>query len=624
MKQIKHQKPSGYIYDRFDLKFDAEDRLVGIDSFSDGNSSHTYDSRDQLLKSDRTGSDLDDEFTYDASGNRLLKKVGPVASTNVVGSPFQQNRLLEDAVSKFVYDKEGNLIAKIPKSADPASNNPIANATVYDWDYRNRLVEVRRGTISFTSDASANRVPVRDAQGNIIVSSTTQRVDLEYDSRDRLITYGVDPDGAGPLGMKNDRFVYDGDEIYLQFSEYLLTNRYIGGSPVDQVLIDEVYQYDANYNLTNRSPRFLLGDHQDSVRTVVDGTGNVAQRMEYSAFGELIRATPSTGSTSAGTLAPQAVDELFRYTGRPYFDEIDLQNNRARWYDADNARFISNDPTGYAGGDYNLYRYVANSPLTHTDPTGLYGQALASAVKTVSDWIAPVAPVTGSIGHAVSDGIRAASSTYQRTASVGAAFSEGFSLFSSHFSAPTYSSGNSTNYAIAGFGSSSSSNGMSFGSFNSTPSVSNFISSPTPLGSFSAFFAQSNASYALAFSANAPQEVSTLERIGSGHHYFDLDAQKALAKDYLTKDAAKIAIAYTSGTTDPHHRGGPLGGVTPKQYSEAVIQECKNECAAIARKTNGARMRMNADEAFAFIEKLEKGRAQTGSLTKLLVRTTTK
>jgi hypothetical protein len=45
---------------------------------------------------------------------------------------------------------------------------------------------------------------------------------------------------------------------------------------------------------------------------------------------------------------------------------------------------FSNDPTGYDGGDYNLYRYVANNPLTHTDPTGLYGQGLTQMASSVS------------------------------------------------------------------------------------------------------------------------------------------------------------------------------------------------------------------------------------------------
>ena len=35
-------------------------------------------------------------------------------------------------------------------------------------------------------------------------------------------------------------------------------------------------------------------------------------------------------------------------------------------------RFISQDPTSFAAGDANLYRYVGNSPINATDPTGLY------------------------------------------------------------------------------------------------------------------------------------------------------------------------------------------------------------------------------------------------------------
>lgn len=39
-----------------------------------------------------------------------------------------------------------------------------------------------------------------------------------------------------------------------------------------------------------------------------------------------------------------------------------------RWYDPAVGRWLSEDPLGLAAGDANLYRYVGNSPLTHTDP----------------------------------------------------------------------------------------------------------------------------------------------------------------------------------------------------------------------------------------------------------------
>jgi len=44
---------------------------------------------------------------------------------------------------------------------------------------------------------------------------------------------------------------------------------------------------------------------------------------------------------------------------------------RARYYDPDVGRFISEDPIGFAGGDVNLYAYVGNNPILFVDPWGL-------------------------------------------------------------------------------------------------------------------------------------------------------------------------------------------------------------------------------------------------------------
>ena len=43
----------------------------------------------------------------------------------------------------------------------------------------------------------------------------------------------------------------------------------------------------------------------------------------------------------------------------------------ARYYDPALGRFISRDPTGYAGSGINLYAYCGDNPLVYTDPTGL-------------------------------------------------------------------------------------------------------------------------------------------------------------------------------------------------------------------------------------------------------------
>jgi RHS repeat-associated protein len=58
------------------------------------------------------------------------------------------------------------------------------------------------------------------------------------------------------------------------------------------------------------------------------------------------------------------------YTAREYDNETGLYFYRARYYDPKAGRFITKDPIGFAGGDYNLYAYVGNNPLSAIDPSG--------------------------------------------------------------------------------------------------------------------------------------------------------------------------------------------------------------------------------------------------------------
>jgi hypothetical protein len=44
--------------------------------------------------------------------------------------------------------------------------------------------------------------------------------------------------------------------------------------------------------------------------------------------------------------------------------------SNARWYDADTARFVSEDP---ARDGVNWFAYVYNNPIGYIDPSGLYG-----------------------------------------------------------------------------------------------------------------------------------------------------------------------------------------------------------------------------------------------------------
>ena len=131
-----------------------------------------------------------------------------------------------------------------------------------------------------------------------------------------------------------------------------------------------------------------------------DGNNEITRYYIHGA-GLLAMVTPSdqvscyhfngTGSTVAMTDAAQSVINQYRYD--PFGNIISQSETipqpftfvgqygvmtepngfyymRARYYDPQVGRFISEDPIGFDGGDVNLYAYVGNNPIMGVDPWG--------------------------------------------------------------------------------------------------------------------------------------------------------------------------------------------------------------------------------------------------------------
>ncbi|XZE46978.1 RHS repeat domain-containing protein [Pirellulaceae bacterium SH467] len=117
---------------------------------------------------------------------------------------------------------------------------------------------------------------------------------------------------------------------------------------------------------------WALTDHLGSVRDLLDNNGVVREHNVFDSFGRLIREVDYNSSgTAISSTDAAAVDSIFGYTGRDWDSDIGMQYNRARWYDPQTGRWLSQDPIGFAAGDSNLYRYVGNSPTYWIDPSGL-------------------------------------------------------------------------------------------------------------------------------------------------------------------------------------------------------------------------------------------------------------
>jgi RHS repeat-associated protein len=121
----------------------------------------------------------------------------------------------------------------------------------------------------------------------------------------------------------------------------------------------------------------LVTDELGSVRLVVNAaTGQVAQQLDYDAFGNVIN------DTSPGF-------QPFGFAGGLYDTDTGLVHFGARDYDATTGRWTSKDPIRFEGSTANLYTYVLNDPVNMVDPTGLSLQPAGPSGNCTTPTVGP-------------------------------------------------------------------------------------------------------------------------------------------------------------------------------------------------------------------------------------------
>ena len=149
-------------------------------------------------------------------------------------------------------------------------------------------------------------------------------VEHSYDYRNRWVRSQVDSDGDEDFDSERF-FVYDGNQIVLAFDGDQandVTNRYLWGPVVDQILADEQVTTVASAG----DVIWPLTDHLGTARDLAQynagtDTTSITNHRVYDSFGNLVSETNA------------AVDHLFGFTARPWDEETDLQYNLNRWYD---------------------------------------------------------------------------------------------------------------------------------------------------------------------------------------------------------------------------------------------------------------------------------------------------
>jgi RHS repeat-associated protein len=268
-----------------------------------------YDASYQLVNEQRSGTNAyNTTYAYDAVGNRTLKNDSG-ALTNYAYNAANEQILLTPPTglpTTSSYDTNGNL----------THENTGGALTTYSWDSENRLTQV-------------------------VVTGTNSRI----------YTYSADGHRQQAQNGPNQTFfVWDQQNVLQETNSSLVTTMsYVQAPGTWGGLIRQQ---------AATAHQFFGFDFTGSTRLLVTPSGSVAANYDYKAFGEELQ---SGGSGSS-----------YRYGGAwgYYRDTASRLYVRARVLRTDLGRWISRDPIGFRGGDFNLYLYVKNGPVKLMDPTG--------------------------------------------------------------------------------------------------------------------------------------------------------------------------------------------------------------------------------------------------------------
>ncbi len=385
---------------RTNFTYDTVNRMTNI-AYTDAQVGYTYDTLNRITQiSDTQGGTLN--WSYDALGQVQSETTanGIVSYTyNDARQRISMTALNRPSVN-YGYDSAGRL-ANINQGNDIFGYNydsisrmisltrPNSVNTSYEYDQVNRLKRMTHGTIedfkyeynlddeisaikslnsatilpNDKNSSGANNANRITQFGEYTFSfndkgQTTTRINssgtatYSWDIRGRLknvalpngetVNYNYDALGRRTSRTSNNQttnFVYDGQNIVADTGSS--TADYLNGLRVDDKL-----------KVNNE---YFLKDHLSSTIALTDNLGNVTESQKYEAFG---KSNLQTSRTRYG------------YTGREKDDTTNLMYYRARWYDAEQGRFLSSDPIEFSGG-MNFYSYVGNSPLNKIDPSGL-------------------------------------------------------------------------------------------------------------------------------------------------------------------------------------------------------------------------------------------------------------
>jgi RHS repeat-associated protein len=321
---IKQVGADGQVLDQREYQQDEVGNITQVTINNSEIIDYGYDPAYRLLTAESNENIHDLTYSYDAVGNRLTKTANGSEQHYIYGAAnrldaVRLNSTTGSQVYRFEYDANGSMVKKYDNNDQPLMN------IVYD---QRRLASVMN------------------------VSNPANDLAFQYDAN----IYRIEKENS----TDTKKYFLEGEHLESVYNEDdELQANYLRGVVVDEVISG----FEKNSNDVMES-RTFHHDQVNSVTSLSDHNGASVQTNSYGPFGE----TFSTSGSSQNSM---------QYTGRELDDETGLYYYRARYYDPELGRFISEDPIGFKGG-INFYVYVNNRPLFDRDPAGFGPVKLAT------------------------------------------------------------------------------------------------------------------------------------------------------------------------------------------------------------------------------------------------------